>query len=77
VAEKEAAVSWPEDLHAVNQARGLAISKECKGIQNAQDYALRWANQANSHVYSYVSSQLTDDDLGGQYYDGAVPIVDD
>jgi hypothetical protein len=24
-----------------------------------------------------MSSQLTDDDLGSQYYDGAVPIVDD
>ena len=76
-AEKEAAASWAEDLHAANQAKGLAISRECEDIQNAQGCALRWANEANSHVCSYVISQLTDDDLGGQYFDGAVPIVDE
>jgi hypothetical protein len=64
-------------LHAANQAKGLTISKECGDIQNAQGCALSWANEANSHVCSYVISQLTDDDLGGQYYDGAVPIVDE
>jgi hypothetical protein len=75
--EKEAAASWAEDLHAANQAKGLAMSKECGDIQKAQRCALSWANEANSHVCSYVISQLTHDDLGGQYYDGAVPIVDE
>jgi hypothetical protein len=76
-AEKDEAASWAEDLFSSNQARGLTTSAECKNIRKAQDCALKWANESNSFICSYVLGKLTDEDLGGQYFDGAVPIVDE
>jgi hypothetical protein len=76
-AEKEAAASWAADLHNANAAKGLvATLNECDNVQTAQRCALKWATEANSFICSYVIGKLTDDDLGGEYYDGAVPIVD-
>ena len=75
--EKEAAAKWAKALHGSNQVKGLTTEKECRDLETAQDCALVWATEANSWVCKYVLKNLTDQDLGGQYFDDAAPIVDE
>jgi hypothetical protein len=78
--EQSFAKDWANKLYSAD-ARGLQLGSECDNIQDAQDCALGWASEANQWVCTYV---LKDDvagvegrDLSGDYYDGAVPIVED
>ncbi|MCJ1249657.1 hypothetical protein MMC30_006883 [Trapelia coarctata] len=78
--EKEDAMKWAEQLSgAATQADNTTLD-ECTDIQDAEGCALVWATEANTYVCSYV---LKDDvegvkgkNLAGEYYDGAVPIID-
>lgn len=77
--EQAAAKDWAEKLYA---AGGSSVADgECADLQNAQGCALGWASEANGWVCTYV---LKDDvegvegrDLAQDYYDGAVPIVEE
>lgn len=78
--EQSSAKDWANKLYSAD-ARGLQLGSECDDVQNAQDCALSWAGEANQWVCKYV---LKDDvegvegkDLSEDYYDGAVPIVED
>lgn len=77
--EKEAAAKWAEKLHSAN-AEGLEVKDECSDLNNAEKCAVGWAEEANAYVCSYVMQPgqewLENNDLGGDYYDGAVTIVE-
>ncbi len=78
--EKRDAMKWAEQLSATAIRAGNSTADECTDITNAERCALEWATEANTYVCSYV---LKDDvvgvegkNLAGEYYDGAVPIID-
>ncbi|EXJ85884.1 hypothetical protein A1O1_06253 [Capronia coronata CBS 617.96] len=49
---------------------------EC--LTDPAECALQWASEANAHVCLYVLARdVRGQDLGGDYYDGAVPIIND
>ncbi|KAK4939608.1 hypothetical protein LTR10_020108 [Elasticomyces elasticus] len=67
-----AAWTWAQRLYA-NDSRSL---DEC--MDDAAECGLEWASEANAYVCSYVlAKDVHDQDLGGKYYEGAVPIVDE
>ncbi|KAK5190798.1 hypothetical protein LTR99_003283 [Exophiala xenobiotica] len=68
-----AAFRWAQRLYA-NDTRPL--SEEC--LSDAADCSLSWASEANAYVCSYVlAHDVHGRELGGDYFDGAVAIVDD
>lgn len=79
--EKGAAAKWADQLYNSHQAIEIApTAAECNNIQDPESCSMQWAAEANSYVCSYVLqpgiSWLESNDLGGGYYDGAVPIVE-
>lgn len=73
--EYSQASDWANELFA------NGIEASCTDITTPQDCALVWAGEANKQVCAYV---LKDDvegvegqDLSQDYYDGAVPIVEE
>lgn len=69
------ASDWAYDLFV------KGIEGSCTDISTPEDCALVWAGEANAKVCTYV---LKDDlegvegqDLSGDYYEGAVPIVEE
>jgi hypothetical protein len=79
--EKAQAAAWANDLYSSATRRDLTAATECTNVLTAEKCALEWASEANAHVCDYV---LKDDvqgvegqDLSGDYYEGAVPIVND
>ena len=79
--EKDAAAKWADELYNMNQARGMTTARECTNPQSAQTCALKWATEANKWICKYVltngTAWLEENDLGEDYYEGAVPIVED
>ena len=78
--EREAAALWAEELYSQQIANGTDIDEECSNVRAAQHCALTWATEANSYVCSYVLAKgeawLKENDLGGDYYEGAAPIIE-
>lgn len=78
--ETEAAFLWAQALYAEDLDPENSMRDECQSLDDAAGCALEWASDANKWVCEYV---LKDDieglegDLGGKYYDGAVPIIDE
>ncbi|KAI9790486.1 MAG: hypothetical protein M1833_001925 [Piccolia ochrophora] len=80
--EQAQAAAWARELfEAQDSATITEEAGSCVNLTTAQDCALAWAGEANSWICKYV---LKDDvegvqgkDLGGEYYEGAVPIVTD
>jgi hypothetical protein len=76
--EEEAAFLWAQELYASDEQKD-DLSQECK--ENAAECALEWASEANKWVCEYVLKDDVDGvqgiDLAGDYYDGAVPILND
>ncbi|OCK74962.1 phospholipase C/P1 nuclease, partial [Lepidopterella palustris CBS 459.81] len=76
-----AAAKWADALFSGNSATGLTTVDECTDVSAAQTCALAWATEANAYICSYVlkngADWLEQNDLGGDYFDGAAPIVDD
>jgi len=82
--EKRAAAKWADELYDSEPDKDLQDCKrepECDDISNAQTCALRWASEANcricTHVLTPTISWLQNNDLGGDYYKDAAPIVVD
>ncbi|RFU24611.1 hypothetical protein B7463_g11726, partial [Scytalidium lignicola] len=75
--EREAAQKWADSLFAEGQR---SLRKECDDINNAERCAMEWAKETNAYVCSYVLANgidwLESNDLGGEYYEGAAPIVE-
>lgn len=78
--EKEDAMKWAEQLSEAATRAGNTTSDECTDIQDAEGCAVAWATEANTYVCSYVLKDgvvgVQGKDLAGEYYDGAVPIID-
>jgi hypothetical protein len=78
--EKDAAAKWADQLYSSNQAQGADIMRECVDLQNPEKCSIQWAEEANAYVCSYVMQPgvewLESNDLGGDYYTGAVAIVE-
>ncbi|KIX04575.1 uncharacterized protein Z518_05445 [Rhinocladiella mackenziei CBS 650.93] len=68
-----------EFLAAWEWARALYDDRpldEC--MTDAAECGLSWASEANAYVCSYVLAEhVGGRDLGGDYYDGAIPIIND
>lgn len=78
--EKAAAAKWAKDLYT-SGVNDMTKKEVCDDVQKAQDCALQWAADSNGWVCKYVLAKgepwLRANDLGGEYYEGAVPIVDE
>jgi hypothetical protein len=78
--EKAAAGKWADLLFKSNEAKGISTTTECSNIQDPESCSMLWAAESNSYVCSYVLqpgiSWLESNDLGGDYYNGAVPVVE-
>ncbi|KAF4635480.1 hypothetical protein G7Y89_g2621 [Cudoniella acicularis] len=79
--EKDAAAKWASQLYSGNQEKGVtSTAEECDNIQDPESCSVQWATETNAYVCSYVLANgidwLKNNDLGGDYYDGAVPIVE-
>jgi S1/P1 Nuclease len=83
--EKAAASEWAEKLYEAN--KGL-IDQQCADVTDSQKCTMQWAEEANGFVCSYVlnvgglgdmdsvKNWFQDRDLSTDYYDGAVPVVE-
>jgi hypothetical protein len=76
-----AARIWAESLYEADPDPANSLTGECQDLADAQTCALLWAGEANTFVCSYV---LKDDvegvegiDLAEEYYEGAVPVIDE
>lgn len=78
--EKAAAAKWATKLHSTRRTYGIEITKECADLQDPEKCATQWAKEANSYICSYIMQPgqewLENNDLGGEYYKGAVTIVE-
>ena len=69
--EMQAAWEWAQTLY-----RDTPLNDEC--VHDAAECGLAWASEANAYVCSYVlAEEVQGRDLGGEYYSGAVPIIDE
>jgi hypothetical protein len=77
--EKEPAERWAASLFRANRFR--PHHAECSNIQNPLECATLWAKETNRLNCDYVLKRdidwLENHDLGGDYYDGAAPIVNE
>jgi hypothetical protein len=77
--EKEPAAQWAASLFQTNRFRPLHA--ECSDIQNPLECAMLWARETNRLNCDYVLKNgvnwLEDNDLGGAYYAGSAPIVNE
>ncbi|CAI7667512.1 unnamed protein product [Penicillium pancosmium] len=76
--EKEPAVKWAAKLF---QSQGLRpLQAECADTQKPMKCSMLWAAETNrlncDFVFQNGIEWLENHDLGGEYYDGAAPIVE-
>lgn len=70
--EMLAAWEWARTLYDEDQS----LDDEC--VTDPAECGLEWATEANAYVCAYVfAKDVHGQDLAGDYYDGAVPIVDE
>ena len=79
--ETEASYAWAEFLYMRYRGTGIAEEVHSVCVHDAAECALRWADEANEWVCDYVMKggleEIQGKDLGGEYYDGAVPIIEE
>jgi hypothetical protein len=85
--EIEAAKEWAEKLFAGNAVRnggfedGFLTISERMGKLQVEALVLAWARETNRWVCDYVLKDgveaIRGKELGGEYYEGAVPIVEE
>jgi hypothetical protein len=77
--EREASAGWADRLYERN--RLWPIANECSNIRNPLECVVQWAAETNRLNCEFVLQKgipwLEDHDLGGEYYEGAVPIVEE
>ncbi|KAF2269120.1 phospholipase C/P1 nuclease [Lojkania enalia] len=78
---KEAAAEWADELFAANGMHGDWVVKECSNVRTAEKCALVWATEANQWICDVVLRNgvewIEENDLGGEYYEEAAPVVTD
>ncbi|KAF2502307.1 phospholipase C/P1 nuclease, partial [Lophium mytilinum] len=74
---KAAAAAWAAELYA----REKGHVAQCDDVETAQTCALEWASEANAWVCGFVLEKgqawLEENDLGGEYFVGAGPVIDE
>lgn len=75
--ERDAAQKWADSLFTSDPQ---SLAGECTDLNDVEKCVLEWAQESNAYVCSYVLANgidwLENNDLGGEYYDGAAPIVE-
>jgi len=80
--EVASAQQWADKLYNTNvlKAKEGGDSLACGNVQSPNDCSLPWASEANSYVCSYAMKESIEwyenNDLSGEYYEGAAPIVE-
>ena len=67
--DTEAAMAWATKLYSNKPLF------EC--LEDATECALLWASEANKWVCDYVLKEDITGDLAGEYFQGAVPIIEE
>ncbi len=79
--EKIAAADWAEKLFSLNEETGISAQRECSDVSKAASCSLGWAKESNTWICKYVLKEgvewLENNDLSLEYYDGAVPVVEE
>lgn len=77
-AEKNASLTWANQLFKLNEHRPTT-AVECTDVTNPQTCLMPWAEESNrlncAVVFKRGIQFLTSQDLAGEYYDDAVPII--
>lgn len=77
--EKEAAGVWADKLADAVDSQ-VNFADECTDLADPDKCGILWATETNKLVCSYVLAPglewVEQNDLGGDYYTGAVPIVE-
>jgi len=80
--EKAAASEWAKKLFNDVEGNPSLNHNDCVPVGDsdaAVDCALAWASESNNYICSYVLKDGVDavegQDLSGEYYEGAVPII--
>lgn len=79
--ETDAAYAWAQFL--ATRYKGTGIAEEVNSVcaHDAVECSLRWAGEANKYVCEYVMrgglERLQSIDLGQEYFEGAVPIIEE
>lgn len=79
--EKPAADIWAEKLAKRIEAGELSVDdSECTNLADPNECGIAWATETNVLVCAYVLAPgvewVKENDLGGEYYEGAVPLVE-
>lgn len=79
--EKPAAAIWADKLSKRIEAGELSVDdSECTNLSDPNECGISWATETNVLVCAYVLAPGVDwvkeNDLGGEYYEGAVPLVE-
>ena len=78
--ENKAAMAWAKRLVQHNQHRPTA-TVECRDISNPQKCIMEWATESNRLncvvVFNRGIDYLTSEDLGGEYYEEAAPVIEE
>ncbi|KAL4863443.1 hypothetical protein BDV12DRAFT_189699 [Aspergillus spectabilis] len=77
--ERKASAQWAERLYQTT-AKLPSLPQECSDIRNPLECIMEWATETNSLICNFVLkngvSWFEDHNLGGEYYEQAVPIVE-
>ncbi|KAL5366610.1 S1/P1 nuclease [Aspergillus floccosus] len=77
--EKEPSLKWAK--HLIQQNKHRPTTAECTDITNPQTCLKPWAEETNrlncAVVFKRGIPYLTGEDLAGEYYDDAVPIIEE
>lgn len=81
--EKPAAAKWAKALVERTEAADSTspnVSTECANLADPNQCGIEWATESNKLVCQYVLAPglawVKDNDLGGEYYEGAVHVVE-
>ena len=78
--QKAAALAWAQDLYVADDNPDASLAAECQDLSRAQECSLSHANDANQWICGYVLQDEVEgvkgQELSGDYYEGAVPIVE-
>jgi len=81
--EKPAAAKWAKALLERTKTAHPSspdVSTECANLSDPNECGIEWATESNKLVCQYVLAPgldwVKDNDLGGEYYEGAVDVVE-
>ncbi|KAL3496119.1 phospholipase C/P1 nuclease [Aspergillus germanicus] len=78
--ERKASAEWAERLYRTTGELSL-LAQECSDIRNPLECIMQWAAETNSLICKFVLkngvSGVEGHNLGGEYYEKAVPIVEE